>query len=134
MSNFMTRQNKEIEFRELISPLYLLMQLSIKAYQKYLANKIYLHALVIRSANRKIYDHLLKNLHLVPDELQDEVLRLMNHYDIWMHQFEDFESRRKPGIEDEFVFYHIDEQSAFPRDAEKKIFDYYLQLKNLPNE
>lgn len=53
---------KEEEFRKFILPLYLLMQLSGKAYAKYMNNKIYLHALDDQSvfpkqAEQKIFDY-----------------------------------------------------------------------------
>ena len=105
------------------------MQLSGKAYGKYMNNKIYLHALIIRSANRKVYDLIIKSLDILPDELQDHLLNLLNHYDIWFEQFNEFEIKMKPSLSDSFIFYHLDDQSTFPKQAEQKIFDYYYQLK-----
>lgn len=116
-----------------IKELYLLMQLSRKAYAKYLQHKIYLHALCIRSSNKKIYCHLLENLATLPEEIENEALDLLNHYDIWMKQFKDFKAIQKPALGDEFVFHHLDDLSAFPKAAEQKIFDYYLLLKSQKN-
>ena len=126
----MIDRSKETEFHEVILPLYLLMQLSAKAYKKYMVNKIYLHALVIRSSNKKISEHILSKLSLIPEQLQDDVLQLLNHYDIWMTQFADFEKNKKPALTDPFIFYHVDDLSAFPASAEQKIFDYYNHLNN----
>lgn len=126
----MSEQTREAEFKKVILPLYLLMQLSRKAYAKYMLNKIYLHALVIRSSNKKIYDHLLTHLSLIPESLQDDVLELLNHYDIWMEQFREFETLKQPAVADPFIFYHIDEHGSFPKNAEEKIFDYYHHLNN----
>ncbi len=114
----------------IVKTLYLLMQLSKKAYGKYLQNKIYLHALAIRSSNQKVYDHLLRHLPGWPDAIQDEALDLLNHYDIWMAQFSEFAAVKKPALADEFVFHHLDQLSAFPKAAEQKIFDYYHSIKN----
>jgi hypothetical protein len=129
MSNA-TGTNQHSEYSTIIRPLYLLMQLSIKAYKKYMQNKIYLHALVIRSANSKIYSFLLDNLARIPEPIEEEALQLLNHYDIWMTQFKEFESQHTPALSDSFVFHHLDVQSAFPREAEQTIFNYYHQLKN----
>lgn len=126
----MNIQTREAEFKEVILPLYLLLQLSRKAYTKYLLNKIYLHALVIRSSNKKIYDHLLTHLSQIAEPLQDDILELLNHYDIWMEQFREFETLKNPAVADPFIFYHIDEHSSFPQHAEQNIFDYYHHLNN----
>ena len=125
----MTDPGKQVLFKEIMLPLYLLMQLSRMAYQKYLQNKIYLHALAIRSSNRKIYDFIVAHLANLPEPLHDDFIQLLNHYDIWMAQFDEFETKNKPALSDGFVFYHIDDQSAFPKMAEQRIFDYYSQLK-----
>ena len=78
----MTDPGKQVLFKEIMLPLYLLMQLSRMAYQKYLQNKIYLHALAIRSSNRKIYDFIVAHLANLPEPLHDDFLQLLNHYDM----------------------------------------------------
>lgn len=120
---------KEEEYQKVVLPLYLLMQLSCKAYAKYLRNKIYLYALTIRMSNKKIYDFIIEHLSEIPESLQDDVLELLNHYDIWMEQFREFEANQRPSVADLFIFHHIDSQSAFPKLAEQHIFDYYSELK-----
>jgi len=127
-------ENPSRKTEKYIKTLYLLMQLSRKAYAKYLQNKIYLHASAILAANQKIYQHIISNLDRVPSEIEDEVLDIINHYDIWMLQFREFEKLKKPDLKDEFIFYHIDENCAFPKDAEKTIFNYYQQSINTFHE
>ena len=104
------------------------MRLSELAYKKYLQNKIYLYSLTIRSSNEKVYNQILTNLSSLPEGLQEEGLLLLNHYDIWMQQFRDHEDRLKPQIGDLFIFHHLDPQSAFPREAEEKIKNYYSTI------
>ena len=108
---------------ELLSPLDFLLRLSGRAYEKYMANKIYLHALNIRKANEMIYGLLIDKIHLIPAELQNDCIELLNHYDCWMLQFKDEEQKRKPGLTDEFIFYRLDDQMAYPRIAEQHIFE-----------
>jgi hypothetical protein len=121
-------ENQSAGSRDYIRELYLLMQLSRKGYAKYMQNKIYLHALTIRAANRRIYSHIINNLSRLPEPLQDDALDLLNHYDIWMAQFREYEAGKKPALADPFIFHHLDAQSAFPKLAEQRIFDYYLSL------
>ena len=117
------------QFHTLLSPLYFFMQSSRTAYVKYSANKIFLHAQAIRLANRKVYRLLTENTSYIPEELQADILLLLNHYDIWFTQFKKHKKKLKPSLGDEFVFNQLDDQSAFPKAVEEKIFKYYEQLK-----
>jgi hypothetical protein len=40
-----------------------------------------------------------------------------------MLQFKEEEQKRKPSLKDEFVFYRIDDQMAYPRISEQHIFE-----------
>jgi len=120
---------KEEQFIRLISPVNFFLHLSRKAYAKYLANKIFLHAKNIRAANQKIYNLLEELPAYLPEELVDDAIELINHYGIWMAQFDEWKKGNSPKLADLFVFYHLDDQSAFPKDAEQHFFDYYKNLK-----
>jgi len=117
------------QFHTLLHPLYFFMQLSRTAYAKYSANKILVHAEAIRRANRKVYKLLIEKTSYIPDELQNDILQLLNHYDIWFTQFKKHKKKLKPSLGDEFIFNQLDNQSAFPKAVEEKIFTYYEQLK-----
>lgn len=120
---------KRNQFQILLQPLYFFMQLSRTAYAKYSANRIYLHAEAIRLANRKVYKLLTEKTSYIPDELQKDILQLLNHYDIWFTQFKKHKKKLNPSLGDEFVFNQLDDQSAFPKAVEEKIFTVYEQLK-----
>lgn len=120
---------KKDQFNTLLLPLYLFMQLSRTAYAKYSVNKIFLHAEAIKLANKKVYKLLIDQASYIPDELQPDILQLLNHYDIWFTQFKTHKKKLKPSLDDEFVFYQLDNQSAFPKLAEEKIFTCYEQAK-----
>jgi hypothetical protein len=120
---------KKNQFHKLLLPLWFFMQLSRTAYAKYSANKIFLHAEAIRLANRKVYKLLVEKTSYIPDELQNDILQLLNHYDIWFTQFKKHKKKLKPSLGDEFIFHQLDNQSAFPKATEEKIFRYYEKLK-----
>jgi hypothetical protein len=120
---------KEEQFTRLLSPVNFFLHLSRKAYAKYLANKIFLHAKNIRTANEKVCSLLEEFPELVPDELFADAIELVNHYGIWMTQFDEYELKQQPKLDDLFIFYHLDDQSAFPKEAEQHFFDYYNQVK-----
>jgi len=120
---------KEEQFARLISPVNFFLHLSRKAYAKYLANKIFLHAKNIRAANEKVCGLLEELPEFLPDELFADAIELLNHYGIWMAQYDEHELRVQPKLDDLFIFHHLDNQSAFPKAAEQHFFDYYNQVK-----
>ena len=127
--------NKKEQFRTLLFPLYFFLQLARKAYTRYSANKIYLHAATLRLSNRKVYRLLVSKAAYIPAGLQDDTLELLHHYDTWFTQFRDHKKKLKPSPGEEFIFRHLDEQSAFPRAAEERIMKYYeMQKQELANE
>ncbi len=97
-----------------------------------MANKILLHALNIYEANKRIKELLISHPTYIPHELQGDAIELINHYSIWMNQFEEFRSMRVFELKDNFIFYHIDDQSAFPRQAEQRFIDYYNKQNKIP--
>ena len=119
---------------ELLSPLNFLLRLSGRAYEKYMGNKIYLHALNIRKANEMVYQLMLDKIHFIPDEIQKDCIEILNHYDCWMLQFKDEEQKRKPSLKDEFIFYRIDDQMAFPRLSEQRIFELVKKINKQKNK
>ena len=121
-------QDKNKLFTELIAPLHLQMQLSQMAYKKYLHNKIFAHAASLYKVNKRIVRLILNNSVLLPEDLKGELVRLVNHYDIWFVQFKLHKKKIKPEADDEFVFQQADDQCAFPAEAEKKLNDYFIKL------
>ncbi|CAN5282876.1 hypothetical protein BH09BAC2_BH09BAC2_02810 [soil metagenome] len=116
--------------KELMWQLNLLLLLSRAAYGKYMKNKIYLHALNIHKANKAIYELLMQKNYYLPYRFITSVTELLNHYDIWFSQFKYHEVALNPRLEDEFIFHQLDDQSAFPKHAEKLLFEYFEKLHN----
>jgi len=110
---------------EFILPLQFLLRLSGKAYEKYMVNKIYLHALNVRKANEMVYQLIINKVSFIPANLQNDCIELLNHYDCWMLQFKEEELKRNPSLKDEFIFYRADEQVAFPRLSEANMLAAY---------
>jgi len=119
---------KEEQFIKLIAPVNFFLRLSGKAYANYIVNKIFLHAKRIRAANQKICRLLEEHPAYLPEELQEHAIELLNHYGIWLAQFEECLGEQPPKLSDIFVFQQIDSQSAFPKMAEKHFLDYYEKM------
>ncbi len=126
--------NNRLLLVELFLPLDFLLRLSGRAYEKYMRNKIYLHALNIRKANEMIYQLVLDKTHLIPDGIQKDCIELLNHYDCWLLQFKDEEQKRKPALTDEFIFFRVDDQIPYPRLSEQRIFETIKELQIRKNK
>ena len=120
---------KEEQFIKLIAPVHFFLRLSAKAYANYSINKIFLHAKRIKAANQKVCELLEEQPGYLPEELHADAIELLNHYGIWMAQFEECLVEQQPKLSDIFVFQQLDNQSAFPKSAEKHFFDYYEKMK-----
>jgi hypothetical protein len=126
--------NDRLVLEEFLKPASFLLKLSGRAYDKYMANKIYLHALNIRKANEMIYRLVLDKINYIPVTLQPDCIELLNHYDCWMLQFKDEEQKRNPSLTDEFIFFRLDDQMAYPRLSEKNIFEAYMKFNKQKNK
>lgn len=116
-------------FTKFISPLYFHLQSANIAYKKYLTNRIFVHAAVLYKVNKRIASLISDQNHLIPAELREDCLQLLNHYDIWFAQFRLHKKKLNPSAADTFVFEQADDQCAFPAAAEKKIINCYLGLQ-----
>ena len=120
---------REEQFTRLIAPVCFFLQLSAKAYSKYVSNRIFLHARNIRSANEKICQLLNEYPAYLPEALIHDAMELLNHYGIWMAQFDECRNENNPRLGDPFVFHQLDDQSAFPRSASQHFIEYYEKMK-----
>lgn len=113
---------------ELLATMNFLLKLSGKAYEKYMNNKIYLHASIIRKLNKMIYRLLVDHIIYIPVNLQPDCIELLNHYDCWFRQFKEEKEKRKPALADEFVFFRLDNQVAYPRSSEQRILEAHIKI------
>ena len=120
---------KEEQFIKLIAPVNFFLRLSGRAYANYIINKIFLHAKRIKAANQMICRLLEEHPAYLPEVLLADSIELLNHFGIWMEQFEACQAEQQPKLSDIFVFQQLDNQSAFPKSAEKHFFDYYEKMK-----
>lgn len=122
------KKSKNKKLKERAIHLNLLMELSNAAFSRYLVNKFYLHALCLKKNNEAVYNYITKNAHIWPSFIKADIINLLNHYDIWFMQFENFRSKKVFELNDPFVFYHLDEQSAFPKESAQRIKILYKEL------
>ncbi|MDU9021010.1 hypothetical protein [Pseudomonas corrugata] len=114
-----------------IGMLNTLLMRGYEAYQNYQANgKTFLFAKIIKVNNEAILNLVLSNCHLLPQEQQKDLIKLVSHLDVWTCQCDDLYERINPGLTDTFIF---DTVVNFPKESMGRLdayFDSKLQNKN----
>ena len=90
-----------------------------RAFNRYKAKNIYLETKVIAEGNTSIKNLLLSHGHLIPAELLDDAGRLVEHFEVWLEEFERVRDEKKPELETQFVF--AGPQGFGSRDNQAKI-------------
>jgi hypothetical protein len=113
---------------KLLGPLDLRLRSAQQAYSAYLeGQRIFLYALVLYDHNSAARDISLRYGYLLPGHLQDDLLKLIFHIDVWMTLWTDLRKRTSPKVSDQFVF---DNPVPFPRENVARISEYFHQRLN----
>ena len=91
------RKWKETALSELLGPVYMQLDRTKRAFDRYRDRNTYLEAKVIRVGNETIRDLLLTKGHLIPASLIKDAGLLVEHYDRWLEEFDKQRSEQKPG-------------------------------------
>ncbi len=107
--------------------LYINLKRSEIAYKNYIENgKKFIHARIIKKCNEDISDILIEKSYLLRDDLITDSLLLIAHFDIWFEKWNDLADKRRPDLEDEFVF---ENKFVFPREAASNLESAFLEMK-----
>lgn len=98
-----------------------LIERSTHVYQLYLSDKIYVHALLIKSVNAEMIRFLIKEGHLF--EKNQTVNKVLTHFEIWYQQVINQE-KSLPELNDPFVFERLPQAIPYP----KKAIDQLLNI------
>lgn len=109
---------KEKVLSGLLGPVCMQLDRTNRAFKRWKTKNLYLEAKIIKESNTIIRDLLLKNGHLIPIHLMDDAGRLIEHYDVWLEQFEKKRGGKEPDVNSQFV-YAGPEGYGFPNDAEE---------------
>ena len=75
------------------------------AYKNYLANdKKFLYAKILKKANDKLIEILTEYNQNLPKALENDMLLLLEHLEIWSEHWVDLQQSLKPSIDDVFIF------------------------------
>jgi hypothetical protein len=123
-----TRAWKEAAISELFGPMVMQFDRVKRAFNRYKRKNIYLETKVIAEGNTTIKTLLLSHGHLIPAELLDDAGRLVEHFEVWLEEFERVRDEKKPELETQFVF--VGPQGfGFPRQSEQKFVATFHNLR-----
>ena len=111
-----TREWKEASVSELLGPIQMQFDRTKRAFQRWEGKNLYLEAKIIRKGNLTIRDLLLSQGHLIPPELRPDAAALIEHYDVWLEEFDRVRSETNPANDTQFV-YAGPAGYAFPTEA-----------------
>ena len=95
---------KEKALAELLGPVNILLNRTVRAFNRYNANNIYLEAKVLKEGNETIRNLLLEKSYLIPNELLMEADNLIEHYDRWLEEYDKVRNTTNPDLKTPFVF------------------------------
>lgn len=111
------REWKEKSVSELLGPVYMQLDRTKRAFDRWTSKNLYLEMKVIREGNVTIRNLLLEKGHLIPPEALNEAGKFVEHYDRWLEEFEKQRLTENTDLETPFVFvapvgYPFPEKSA----------------------
>ena len=120
--------NHDVLIEKLLGPLDFRLRSAHQAYAAYLGGqRTYLHAAILYDHNSAARDLALRYGYLLPADLQDDLLKLIFHIDVWMTLWNELKDRTSPKPTDPFVF---DNPVPFPRESVGRILEHYRALRH----
>ena len=111
---------------KLLGPLDLRLRSAQQAYTAYLeGGRAFLYASILYEHNSAARDISLRYGYLLPEHLQNDLLKLIFHIDVWMTLWTDLRDRTSPKATDQFVFSN---PVPFPRESVARISEYAASL------
>lgn len=93
------------------------------AYKNYLDfDKKYIYAKNIKKANDCVQKAIIEYSYIIPKSIENDILLLLEHLEIWTERWVDLERKRSPNLDDEFVFQN---KHQFPKDACQNIINHF---------
>lgn len=93
------------------------------AYKNYLGyDKKYIYAKNIKKANDCVQRVIIEYNHLLPKSLEEDIIQLLEHLEIWTERWVDLENKQSPDLDDEFIFQN---KHQFPRNACQNIINHF---------
>jgi hypothetical protein len=119
---------KEINLISFLGELSIEFQRSKITYKEYIDNgNKFIYARILKESNTNIRNNLLKNSFLLSEELQEDALALISHYDIWIEKWSDlYLKNTNLKLDDVFIFQN---KHTFPKQSELNLLNKFKKIK-----
>jgi hypothetical protein len=88
---------EERSVAELLGPVFIQLDRTKRAFERWEKQNLFLEAEVVREANLAIRDLLLGKPHLIPPTLRKAASELILHYDVWLEEFDRLRAEQSSG-------------------------------------
>ena len=110
------------EKEQLYKKITLQFSYSELVYKEYLnSGKKFVYASILRDINERIYNLISLKSDIFSVEMQDDLIALMFHLDVWRTIWENEFLSQKPDLNSSFEF---ENDVTFPKDSIHRILDY----------
>lgn len=113
---------------QFLGPMIMQFERTKRAFDRWDKRNPYIEGEVVRKGNLTIRDLLVNNGHLIPPRLMLDAVRLVEHYDAWLEEFENVRGQYSSGKDSAFVFVGP-KGYGFPGDAEAHFKDEFRRLQ-----
>lgn len=111
---------------ELLGSLNMHLKRGQVAYDNYIASgKKFLYAKILKNNNERIRQLIMTQGHCLPTEQRAYAIDLVTHIDIWDVLWEDLNSDKVHGLNDEFAF---ENSATFPKESVASLITYYSTI------
>ena len=118
---------KEKSVSELLGQICMQFNRTKSAFNRYNTTNLFLEARVLKDGNEKIRDLLLAKAHLIPNELIEDANQLIEHYDVWLEEFDKQRNAENPNLDQKFVFAGP-RGFLFPKKSEQNFVKKYQEM------
>ncbi len=115
---------------ELLGPVYIQLDRTKRAFDRWDGKNLYLEAEVVRNGNIAIRDLLLTKSHLIPPDLRDAASDLILHYDVWLEEFDRVKASRAAGQSDPAFVFVAPKGYGLPGAADEQFRKKFRELWN----
>lgn len=122
-----TREWRETSINELLGPVYMQLDRSGRAFERWKERNLYIESAIMKESNTTIRDLLLQKGSLIPPELLEDAGKLVQHYDRWLEEYERVRGGDNPDLDAPFVFVGP-EGFPFPRDSERAFRSTFKEM------
>ena len=123
-----TRDWKERSLGEVVGPAVMHLDRTARVAQRYRKKPVsYFAARIMRESNEEVRSILLKNGHLIPEDLREHAHRLVEHHDVWILRFDEKVAREQPNQDTPFDVKFATPE--FPDDAGAAFKQSYALLR-----